>query len=126
MSLEQALAANTAAIEALTAALQAGGSVPAATTTEKPASTGKTTRAAAGKTTKASKPAHTPEECQAVLIKIKDEHGIEHAKEILAEHGIDKMANIKADQADAVFASAEAKYAELSAGGDEGDEGDGL
>lgn len=129
MSLEQALAANTEALKAHTVAILGAGVLAsqsdAKTTTAAKTTATKTT--AAAKTTKA-KPVHTVEQAQAALVKIKDEFGLSEAKAILAAHEIDKMANIKAEQADAVFAAAEARYTELSGGeADEGEgEGDGL
>ena len=110
MSLEQALAANTAAIEALTAALQAGG-VPAATSTaaaEKPAKAEKAPKAE--KLAKAEKEAgyeakHDAREMQAALNKVKETKGVAEAKRIISEVGkAAKMAEITDPKLiDAVF-----------------------
>lgn len=124
MSLEQKIEALTAAVEANTAAIKAQGAAAGAVA-DKPA--GKTTtKEKAATKEKADTPKHTHEECVAALTKIKDEHGIEHAKAILTKHKIAKMAEIPADKFDTVYAEAVAKYDELAgAGGDDG-EGDGL
>lgn len=104
-----ALNANTAALNALTAA---GGSAPAAApAAAKPAASGKGAKAAAAKAT------HTQAEVNGALIKLKDEFGMQHAKEIITSFGYDKMADIKEADYDAVFTAAEAKHAELSGGG---------
>lgn len=123
MSLEQKIEALTAAIEANTAAMKSTGGTAAGATgkTEKVEKTTKTTKT----TTKKSE--HSVEEAQAVLIKIKDEFGIDNAREVLKKHGVAKMAEIPADKADAVFADATAKYEELTGDGDvDGDVDGGL
>lgn len=117
MSLEQELQANTAAIEALTAALKGAGTAPA----DKPAAAPKTEKAAPKG--KAKKSEHTLEEAQKALIKIKDDFDMKHAKDVLGEFGIDKMANIPEDKIDAIYDAAIAKHAELS---DEGGGGSDL
>lgn len=126
MSIETLLQNLITAVEANTAALLgAGASAPAEKAASTKAASTKSEKATPTKTEKA-KPAHTVEEAQAALLKIKDDFSIDKAKEVLAQFGIAKMAEIKPDQADAVFAAAEKKHAELSEGGD-GDEGsDGL
>jgi hypothetical protein len=123
MSIEVQIAALIAALEANTAALTgAAGAAAALTGAAAPEKAGKTTTKAPAKAA-AAKPAHTIEQAQAALLKIKDEFSLDKAKEVLAMFGGIKMAEIKADQADAVFAAAEAKYAELS---EDGGDGDGL
>lgn len=125
MSLEQKIELLTAAVEANTAAIKAQGATAGAAA-DKPAGKAPAKEKAAAKE-KADTPKHTHEECVAALTKIKDEHGIAHAKEILTKHKIGKMAEIPADKFDVVYAEAVAKYDELSGadGGDDG-EGDGL
>lgn len=100
MSLEDALKANTAALEANTAALlKSGGS------------------ASAGSTKAADKPAaseykakHSLEEMQAIMGKYKEKAGIEKAREIVQEKGkVKTMKEITDPKAiDAVYDAAEA------------------
>lgn len=119
MSIEEKIDRLTAALEANTAALlgASGGTAKAAPkdkpAADKPKGGGK------------KKPEHNVDETTAALVKIKDEFGIEHAREILKKHGFAKMAEMTEDKYDAIFADAEAKYAELKgeAGGDGDDDG---
>lgn len=62
-------------------------------------------------------PKITQEQVNAALIKIKDDFGMDKAKEVIKEFGkVDKMAEIKPAQYQAVYDAAIAKHAELSEG----------
>lgn len=99
MSLEQALAANTAAVEALTAALKAGGGTAGA-------AAGKTTTTKTKTETKVT-PKNSREEMQALLKKVKEEKSADDAKAIIKDvGGVEKMADIPEDKIDAVFDAA--------------------
>jgi hypothetical protein len=132
MSIEQAIAENTAAIIALTAALglnAAQGSKQVAAE-EKPAAEEKTTKPAAAKSAKAAAPKApkiTTEMAQAALLKIKDTHGLEYARAVLSDFGYAKMNEITAEKAAEVLAAAEAKFEALNNGDDEAeDDSDGI
>lgn len=104
MSLEQVLADNTAALQALTAALAKGGA-PAASTdakTEKKADKG------AGKVAYEAK--HTKEEMQAAMQECKEKCGLDAAKKIRAEVAkVDKLAELTDPKIiDAVYEAAKA------------------
>lgn len=119
-----AVNANTAAVNALAAA--GGATTTAAATTEAAAEVKKPAKKAAkaeAAEPEVAKPEHTQAEVTAALVKIKDDFGIEHAREILAKYKYAKMADIKPEHFDAVFAEAEAKHAELTAEADNGDGG---
>lgn len=110
MSLEQKIEALTAAVEALTVAMKAGGAAPAASASaDKPAGT-KTT-----KTTKAAEyePKHSKEEMQAAMAEVKEKLGVAKAKEIRGEVGkVDKLADITDPKIiDAVYDAAQAALA---------------
>lgn len=103
MSLEQALAENTAALQALTAALSKGGT----------AATG-SADAKADKATKAAYEAkHTKEEMQAAMQEVKEKCGMEAAKKIRAEVAkVDKLAEVTDPKViDAVYEAAKAAVA---------------
>lgn len=106
--------AHTVALEANTAAILAngGGAAPANTTTTKPAGKG-------GKNTPAKqeekKPTHTKEETTAAVIALKDAAGAPAARELLAKHGIDKVANVPAEKFDVVYDDAVAALEEFNA-----------
>ena len=103
MSLEQALAANTAALEANTAALLKSGG--AGTTSTKSTKT----------TTDKPKSTKTREELAAVMDKVKAAKGTPVAKGLIVEFGKPadgKLANVPEENIDALFAAAEAKLAE--------------
>lgn len=112
MTIEQLIAANTAALEANTAALlKSGGSTTGA---------GKTTggsTAGAGKTTTTAKgPKNTRESMVAALQKVKEEKSKEEAKALISEvGGVEKMADIPEGKIDAVYDAAVKKLAEESA-----------
>lgn len=110
MSLEEALAKNTAALEANTAALK--GAKPAATT-------GTTGGAAKGNK-------HSLEEVTALMTKVKEKFDVETAKGIIKKYGgADKLKDITdLSKLDAVFDAGTKKLAEEPASEPEG--GDGL
>lgn len=111
MSIDLAIAALTAALIANTAALEKAAA-------EKPAAK---VKAAAEK--KADEPKVTQEQVNAALIKIKDSFGMPEAKTVIKEFGlVDKMADIKPAQFKAVLDGAVAKYDELTAAAEGGDE----
>lgn len=107
MSLEAALAANTAALEANTQAILKGGTAAAST-------------AAAGKTAKAGKaetaaPAskHTREELAAALNSLKEAKGAPVAKALIKSvGGVDKLADVPEAKIDALFDAAGEKEVE--------------
>lgn len=105
MSLEQALAENTAALQALTAALSKGGT----------AATGSAdAKADKPKPTKAAYEAkHTKEEMQAAMQEVKEKCGMEAAKKIRAEVAkVDKLAEVTDPKViDAVYEAAKAAVA---------------
>lgn len=116
MSLEQKIEALTAAVEALTVAMKAGGAAPAASASaDKPAAATKATKA-----TKAAEyePKHSKEEMQAAMAEVKEKLGVAKAKEIRGEVGkADKLADITDPKIiDAVY---EAAQAALAAGEDD-------
>ena len=128
MSLELALTENTAAVKELIAAIKAGATTgtaagKAGTAAGKAGAAAGKAGAAAGKAGAAKKPGKSVEEAQAALTKIKDSFSLQDARDVLAEFGIAKMSEIKADQAEEVFNAAVIKFDELSAtGGDDGDD----
>lgn len=125
MSLELALTENTAAVKELIAAIKAGatGTAAGAATGKAGAATGKAGAATGKAGAGAKKPGKSVEEAQAALTKIKDAFSLQDARDVLAEFGIGKMSEIKADQAEDVFNAAVIKFDELSAaGGDDGDD----
>lgn len=90
MSLEQKIEALTAAIEANTAALLAGGtSAPAATTTTK------TTKAEKAPKVDEYVAKHTETEARAAIEKVKVDKGVPAAKAIIKAVGFDKLGDIK-------------------------------
>lgn len=119
MSIDAAILALTAALNANTAALEkaAGATTSAA---EKPAAgKGKAT----AETKKADEPKVTQEQVNAALIKIKDAFGMPEAKTVIKEFGlVDKMADIKPAQFKAVLEGAIAKFDELTAAAEGGDD----
>lgn len=121
MSLEQLIAANTAALEANTAALlgkSTGGTKSAAAEGEKTATAKPATK------TK-SKPAseHTREEMQAALTELKEAVDAAAAKAVISNAGgVAKMAEIPDDKIDAVYAAAKEAMAEAEGEGEGEDE----
>lgn len=120
MSIDTTIAALIAALDRNTAALTAAGTgaaVPAAA--DKP-------KADKPKAEKKDEPKITQDQVNAALIKLKDDFGMEHAKEIIKSAGkAEKMAEIKPAQYQAVHDAAVAKHAELTsgAGGSNDDDG---
>lgn len=117
-ALIHAVEQNTVALNANTEAL--GGAASPAAAAGKPAAkpaAGKTGAAkpAAGKT---NKPQHTQDEVTALLNKVKDEHGIEAARELFSDVA-PKMSQIPADKLDEVFGRATEFLANQEAGGGE-------
>ena len=113
MSIDAQIAALTAALNANTEALLKSGGTTAAATDK--ADTKPVGKAKAEK--KEEAPKITQEQVNAALIKIKDDFGMDKAKEVIKEFGkVDKMAEIKPAQYQAVYDAAIAKHAELSEG----------
>lgn len=119
MSIDAAILALTAALNANTAALEkAAGAAPSAGET-KTTTKGKV----AAETKKADEPKVTQEQVNAALIKIKDSFGMPEAKTVIKEFGlVDKMADIKPAQFKAVLEGAIAKFDELTAAAEGGDD----
>ncbi len=117
MSIDAQIAALIAALAANTAALEkAAGATPAASTGKSAAAAAKDKAAGAVK-----EDAVTQEQMNAALVKIKDDFGMEHAKEVIvAAGGVQKMAEIKPAKYKAVFEAAVAKHAELTEGAGDG------
>ena len=112
-SLKESIDRNTAALEKAAGAAPAAGAAETKTTTKG--------RTAAEK--KADEPKITQEQVNAALIKIKDSFGMPEAKLVIKEFGlVDMMANIKPAQFKAVFEGAVAKFDELTAAADGGDD----
>lgn len=116
MSLEQALAENTAALQALTAALAKGGAAAAA-----PAAAPAAEKPPKGKKEAAAPAAPSIDRStvNAALEEVKNKHGVEAAKKVIKEAGgVDKRADIPDDKLQAVYDAAK-KAAE---GGGEDDD----
>lgn len=130
MSLEQAIAALTAAVEANTAALMGGSAAaaPASTAAEPPAAAtegkkrGRPRKEVATETAAPDAGKYDKSAMQAVLNEVKEQHGVAEAKRIIKEVGkADKMADINDPKLiDACYLAGKA----LLDGEDEGDEGD--
>lgn len=107
MSLEQALADNTAALQALTAALSKSGVTAGGADAKTEKSTAKTEKGA-GKAAYEAK--HTKEEMQAAMQEAKEKCGMETAKKIRAEVAkVDKLAEVTDPKViDAVYEAAKA------------------
>ncbi len=118
MSIEEKLDALTVALNRNSTLLEkmagAGGTTAAA-------STGDTK--AAGKTGKGTKAKTVSvEEMQAALVKLKDKHGTDESRAVIKKAGkVDKMADIKPADYQAVYDAAVAKFDELEAGDGDGD-----
>ena len=122
MSIEQLIAANTAALEANTAALlKAGGG--SAKGDAKGETTGKSekTETKSTKTTKtAYEPKHTKAEAQAAANELKEEKGVAAAKAVIKELGFEKLADIeKAEDIDKLYAACKAALGESTASDDD-------
>ena len=129
MSLEQALAANTAALEANTAALLKG-AVAAVVTGEKATTTttGSTAKEKATSTKEKGTPTkektaaskHSREDMVAALTEVKEKFDVESTRALFQKHA-EKMKDIPDSAIDEIYLAAKEKLAE----GD-GGEGDGL
>lgn len=108
--LEQKIEALTAAVVALTAVMEKNGGTGGA---GKATTTGKAT---GGK----AKPKYTADKVKAKILEVKEKHGMERAKEIIAEAGGDDLANLltQPDTFDNAYALAEAALEEEADGGD--------
>lgn len=130
MSLELALQANTEAVNALVAALKAGGTVGAAgaTTTTTADDKPKRGRPAADKTKDtAAAPKNTVEQVKAAAVRLKDEKGTVAAKALIKKHGAEELAKLKPETYDAFVAEVEEMLKpEGEAGDDDGDDDSGL
>jgi hypothetical protein len=100
MSIENALAALTAAVEANTAAIKAMGTAAPAAAAEKTTKPAKTGKSDGGYT-----PKHDKAQMQAALIEVKESKGVGEAKRIIKDIGKqDKMADIVSPEiVDAVY-----------------------
>lgn len=126
MSLEQALAANTAAIEALTAALKAGVNTPAPAPAKAPAAPEKVKAATAKPSAAETKAAAaapiektvTQADIQAAGIDLTTLADLDRAAAvgILQEFGVAKMTAAKPEQIPQIHAKIKAKLAELQSG----------
>lgn len=107
MSLEQAIAALTAAVEANTAAILKGGSAPAAAPAPAPAAKAKAEP-------KGYEAKHTADEMKAVLTQVKETLGTPIAKAIIKDvGGVDKLAEITDPKViDACYEAGKAKLKE--------------
>lgn len=113
-----AVAANTAAVEALTAA-QGGAAAPADAGSK---TTGKTTGKGTNKTTKTEpKSKYTKQQVTDAIVALKDAKGQADAKEVLAASGFAKLAEITEDKFDELY---EAATAALGGGDDAGEDDD--
>ena len=124
MSLEQAIQENTAAVIALTVALNANGGKTGETSTDvKTTTTGKK---AATTTKKDAKPkaTHTPEELKAVLVKYKTATDLKAAKALTKKLGYDSITDVPEDEIDAVYAGIEEAIEALASGDDENGDDD--
>jgi hypothetical protein len=125
MSLEQQLAALTAAVEANTAALLGGAKAAPAATAEKSAPADKPAADKPPKATK-GKPAyearHTKSEAQAAVNEVKEKLGVATAKGLIKKAGGDKLADLTTDeQFDTLY-----DLAKEALGAEDGGEEDGI
>lgn len=121
MSLEEKMAALTAALEANTAALQ--GKASSAGKTTAAAGTGKTT-AGKGAASGSGKKAVSVEQAQAAITKIKDDYSLDEARKVLKACKLAKLADVSDENAEQVLKAATKHYDALSAGGDEEEQED--
>lgn len=120
--------ANTEAVKASAGAVTTTAATKSDAEAEKPAKTEKAAAPKAEKAAKPTKPTKTQAEVNSALIKLKDTHGAEEAKAIVANvGGVAKMAEIPEAKYDAVYEAAVKRFEELndSSEGDD-DEGDGI
>lgn len=115
MSIESALAELTAAVKENTAALKGAKATTGA------ASSGSTGKPAAK--TASYKAKHTVEEAHALMARVREDHGIPAAKEIVSSLGYSLMKDItKPEDIDKLFDAAEAKLNEEGGGGGQEEE----
>ena len=115
MSIEVLMTELRDALNANTEALKAAASGAAVAENVENVETKAAGKAKAEK--KEQAPKITQEQVNAALIKIKDDFGMDKAKEVIKEFGkVDKMAEIKPAQYQAVYDAAITKHAELSEG----------
>lgn len=101
MSIEDALAKLTAAVEANTAAIKAGAGKPAADAP--PAKPSTESKGKGNKETPPAKPKNDRSAVNAALEKVKEDKGVEDAKKIIAEvGGVAARKDIPEDKFDAV------------------------
>jgi hypothetical protein len=119
--IEELIERHIKALEANTAALLGKGGAAASSTG---AATGGG-KAAGGKGKDKSEPKINQDQMNAALIKLKDKFGMDESKAVIKEHGkVDKMAEIKPAQYEAVYTAAVSRYEELENGtGSEEDDG---
>lgn len=117
MSLEQALAANTAAMEALTAALSSGAVAKSSPAADADAGT-KTTpakgKAAPAKGKKAD--VVDAETLKAKLVEFKNLTDLKTAKALVAKNGFDSIADVTEDKSKAVYDAIQAAIEALDNG----------
>lgn len=134
MSLEQAIAALTAAVEANTAALMGvSAAAPASTAAEPPSAATEGTKKRGRPRKEVATEAAAPDAgkydksaMQAVLNEVKEQHGVAEAKRIIKEVGkADKMADINDPKLiDACYLAGKALLDGEDEGDDEGDDDD--
>ena len=121
MSLEQAIAENTAALKELAAALKAGGTTAgdAGATTTKSAKDTKTAKETTK--SKAYEPKYTKAQAQAAANEVKETKGVPAAKALIADLGYAKLAEIeKPEDIDKLYEAAKALLGEgAEAGADD-------
>ena len=112
MNLETLMQNMIDALNANTAALQGGSTAGAAEAKTEKATTTKTTAAKTEKatTTKTTKPKFSVEQASSLLLELKEAHGVE------------QMAEMPAEKADAIYEAAKAKLEELGAAASESDD----
>lgn len=121
MSVDKKIDELIAALDRNTAALTAAGTSAGSTSTAA-ATTGK-----AKKEEKKEEPKITQEQVNAALIKIKDDFSMDEAKAIIKSAGkVDKMADIKPANYQAVYDAAVARHAELTEAGSGGNDDGGI
>lgn len=118
MSLEQAIAENTAALKELAAALKAGGTATGDAGTKDTKSTKDTKTKETTTKSKAYEPKYTKAQAQAAANEVKDTKGVPAAKALIAELGYAKLAEIeKPEDIDKLYEAAKAILGEGAEGG---------
>lgn len=118
MSLETEIQTLTTAVEALTAAIKAGGGADA------PAPEKKTRKAKeepeVTKTKEEPKSKYTRDDMIAALNEVKEKKGVAEAKELIkSKGGVDKMADVPEAKIDAVYEAAKAALGAADEGDDD-------